>query len=319
MRSVEVRPIPEKESDYDQIEKEIDRIFREEIYYPLLRELKEPNKILNSANDLNGPILSSRVVYENGKFTGKFGSKFSKEMHRLGAKFNKRDGSWEIPIHKLSASTRAAIRESEDRFKKILKKIDRKLAGMLPDQVAQNVRLTELFDRQIFRVNREVNDSLKKIAVPVKLSDREAKKIAEEYTQNLQLYIKDFTEKEIVQLRKEMQQKVFRGTRYEDAVKIIEKSYGVSRRKAKFLARQETSLLMTSFKTERYKSAGIKKYRWRCVAGSKNHPVRPMHKIHDGKIFEYDKPPVTDEKGNRNNPGRDFNCRCIDVPIVEFL
>ena len=53
------------------------------------------------------------------------------------------------------------------------------------------------------------------------------------------------------------------------------------------------------------------------VVGSPNHPVREMHKALAGKVFSWDDPPITNEKGDRNNPGQDYGCRCYARPIVE--
>ena len=55
----------------------------------------------------------------------------------------------------------------------------------------------------------------------------------------------------------------------------IQKSYGVTANKAKFLARQETKLLTTTLKEVRYVDAGVTKYKWKSVTGTAAHPVRP--------------------------------------------
>ncbi len=119
-------------------------------------------------------------------------------------------------------------------------------------------------------------------------------------------------------LRMKVQENVLAGNRYEGLVSDITKSFNVTASKAKFLARQETKLMTTKLKEDRYKEAGISEYKWVCVTGSKNHPVRPMHKKNNGMIFSFDNPPTVDENGSRKNPGQDYNCRCMAVPIVRF-
>jgi SPP1 gp7 family putative phage head morphogenesis protein len=79
--------------------------------------------------------------------------------------------------------------------------------------------------------------------------------------------------------------------------------------------------MIAAYKKEKYTSAGVNKYKWRCVAGSPLHPVRPSHKALNGKIFSFDDPPITTMPGEpvrRNNPREDYGCRCHAVPIVEF-
>lgn len=159
---------------------------------------------------------------------------------------------------------------------------------------------------------------LSQIVISPKIEGDQAKEIAREYSENMKLSIKGWTDEKVKELRGLVQEKVMAGERYEGLAKIIQDSYGTTQSKAQFLARQETNLLTTQIKEQRYKAAGVTEYRWRCVSGSPNHPVRPLHKIHDNKIFSFDNPPIVDKKGNRKNPGEDYNCRCTAVPIVRF-
>ena len=92
----------------------------------------------------------------------------------------------------------------------------------------------------------------------------------------------------------------------------------MSQRKAKFLASQETRLLTSKLKEVRYKDVGIDEYIWQTVKGTPEHPVRPMHKKLNGTKQRFSSPPITNEKGQRNNPGEDYRCRCVARPIVKF-
>lgn len=320
----ELEPIKESSEYYEEIEKQIVKLFKEEIYLPLLAELGASQKVLqNSLEDVTDAIKSGRISFYRGHFKGRFSSSISKELKKIGAKWNRKQGSWQISQSSLPPDIRSAIAVSESRFKQVLKKIDDKLAQFLPEQFASKVSFEKYFDSALFKIDGAFKKTLKGISVATDLTDVARQKIAREYTQNLEKYIRDFADEEIINLRKEMQKQVFAGVRYEAAISTIKKSYGVSERKAKFLARQETSLMMAKFKESRYADVGIKEYYWMNVVGSPNHPVRPMHKAlgdasKKGKIFSFDNPPVTDEHGNRNNPGEDFNCRCYAKPIIRF-
>ena len=70
----------------------------------------------------------------------------------------------------------------------------------------------------------------------------------------------DFLVKEIKELRKLVAENVYKGNRANELEKIIVDRYGVSARKAKFLANQETSLLTSKYTQEKYRSAGVEKY-----------------------------------------------------------
>ncbi len=318
MRTKEIKPIPEKPSDYDHLEDIILKMFREEIYYPLLEELQVPKKtIINSSDVILAAIQSGLIYFSRGQFKGRFNAALSRELKRIGAKWDPKQVSWRIPLSSLSQDIRTAISASEFRFTQVLQKIDDRLAKQSA-KFADIVKIDQFFDKTLFKLDGEIKKSLKGIAISPELTDYQRKVISAEYTKNLNLYIQDFTKKETNELRKKMQERVLKGYRYEGVIKEIQKSYGVSHRKAKFLARQETSLMMTSFKQSRYTGAGVNQYRWHCVVGSAKHPVRPMHKIHDGKIYRFDQPPIVDLKGNRKNPGQDYNCRCVAIPLVKF-
>jgi SPP1 gp7 family putative phage head morphogenesis protein len=227
----------------------------------------------------------------------------------------------EIALTDLPIEVKAAISISEDRIKETLSKIDGALEKVAPQEIAKKISVKQIFERLIKKTDRSFRDSVRDIIVPPQLTDHARARIASEWEGNMQLWIKDFSEGEITKLRKNLQQSAFQGSRREGMLQTIQDSYDVSANKAKFLARQETSLLMSKFKEVRYADSGVQEYRWGCVAGTKSHPVRLWHKALEGKIFRWDDPPVTSKPGDpvrRNNPGEDFNCRCFARPIVHF-
>ncbi len=317
---VELAPIRETPELYDGIEAEIQRIFRDEIYKPFLKELL-PQKVAlqNALDDLLRAIQSGQIYFSRGEFKGRFNAQISRELKKLGARWNPKTKGWRIPLKDLPIEAVGTISTAEATFTLRLRKLDERITKLVPEQVAQQVKLENLFDTTLHEVDQKIRKTLKSVTIPPKLTTENRAKIAKEYTNNLQLYIQKFTEKEIVELRNRVHEKAMRGLRYEGIIKEIQDSYGVSMRKAKFLARQETSLLMTRFKQYRYEDAGINQYKWTCVIGSPNHPVRPMHEALNGKIFDWKNPPVTAKNGARNHPGQDYGCRCYAKPIVKFI
>lgn len=322
MKEIKLRPIKEATDDYERAEKAILELLRKELYIPIMQELGAPkNQLQNSIEDLNQAILSGRITFYRGAFKGRLSSSISRELRQLGAEWDRKQGQFKIPLRSLPQSVRATIQASESRMKAKLAGIDRKLSQLLPAKIADKLQVSKYFDTALWKVERDFQSSIKNITVGPQLTKEQSAKIADEWQTNMKLWVKDFTEKEISRLRKDVQASVFTGNRYESMISKIQKSYGVSANKAKFLARQETSLLMTKFKETRYRSAGVNEYKWGCVAGSKNHPVRASHKILEGKIFRWDNPPITTAPGEpvrKNNPGQDYNCRCFAQPIVRF-
>lgn len=319
---IELPPIKEASDEWDKLEKELRELWRRTLYVPLMKELGYSQKMLNSKRDENAladALRYGRITYYRGQFSGRFNAATSKELKRFGAKWDKRTGTFRLPQSSLPSELRALIAASDRQFRAKIADIDKKLAQILPDEIAEQLQSAKLFDTSLWKVDREFRKNVDKITVMPQLTKEQRQKIADEWGENMKLWVKDWTAEEIVKLRKQMQSTVFTGNRYESAVKTIQKSYGVSQNKAKFLARQETNLLMAKFKETRYIDAGIVEYKWGCVAGSKNHPVRPWHKALEGKVFRFDNPPITTKPGTpirRNNPGEDYNCRCFARPIV---
>lgn len=324
IKNLDLKPIKETTEDYEILERKIRALFRREIYIPLMKELGESNEALTNAASRFGvysAISSGRVQFNRGVFSGKFNATISKELRSLGARFDRSTGTYKIPLSELPYDLRSAISASESKFKQRLRTIDQKLAKILPEEIADRLKVEHIFDRSLWKVDKEFHKTIKGITVAPQLTDKGRKILAKEWTNNMKKYVQDFSKDEIKSLRADMQKTIFAGNRYESAVKTIQKSYGVSERKAKFLARQETGLLMAKFKQVRYQDAGVEWYKWGCVSGTKDHPVRPWHRSLEGKKFRWDDPPVTTEPGTptrRNNPGEDYNCRCFARPIVSF-
>lgn len=328
VKTVELRALTDNDKDYEAIERDIKRLFKEEIYLPIIREIGARPKILtNSVEDLLEAIRSGRIQFYRGTFSGRFNATISKELRALGARWERTTGTFKLPLSSLPVQVKMAISSSESNFRAKLRAVDRRLAQILPEKIADRIKLNEHFDSVLWKVEDQFSKSLKKIAIPPKLSPEQTKRLSEEYQNNMKLWIKDWTEKEIANLRKNVQASVFAGNRFDAVIKIIRDSHDVSINKARFLARQETRLLVTKFKQTRYEDAGVSEYRW----GISNNPIQPKgapyvkgmvrhdHGVLAGKVFAWNNPPVVDSNtGKRANPGQDYNCRCYAIPIVRF-
>lgn len=79
-------------------------------------------------------------------------------------------------------------------------------------------------------------------------------------------------------------------------------------KRAAFIARDQSSKLNATLTRARHEDLGVKKYMW---STSGDERVRDSHAELDGQIFSYDKPPAV------GNPGHDFNCRCVAIPVFD--
>lgn len=336
MTEIILNPIFETPEDYERLEEEITRYFREVVYEPLLSAIGAPARLENALTGklvlgamvsdmeyLAHAIQSGQIRFHRGQFKGAFSARVSRTLKALGAKWDRKQGSFAVPQNELPLELQQVIAVSESRFQRVAEKLTEKLndiqRSIRPvDETELMFDMAKLFDRSIFKVDTNIQKTLKNLTIQPTLSGPARARIAAEYSKSLMLPIQSFTKHETLELRQRIMEKAYSGHRYEAIVSEIQASYGVSQRKAKFLARQETNLLMAKFKQVRYQEAGSDEYIWGCVAGSANHPVRHFHRLNEGKRFRWSVGAPINERGERKNPGQDYNCRCFARPIVKF-
>lgn len=128
-------------------------------------------------------------------------------------------------------------------------------------------------------------------------------------SQNASL-IKSLPEQELERISGDIERGLQQGQRFTDIAKEIQKSYGITHRRAKLIARDQTTKLNASLTRLRQEEVGGTSYYWQT---SDDERVRPTHKANDGKLFYWDKPPKT------GHPGHDINCRCVAIMNFEGL
>lgn len=314
-----IPPIPLKDRYYVHIRSEVQRIFNELIYKKLNETIAASFPKLEIRNRINNPIYEAiqqgTIWYEGGQFWGAFNSRIGKAMREIGATYNARTKTYSLPLNKLPNDLSMANADAGIKYEKLRQALMLTLDNIdiasvnaisnIPDQYIQTIEL----------MNNDFVKAVKAISIPPQLTDAQTGIMAAEWGQNLDKYIKDWSAENIVELRSKIQSNAFGGRRPQELVNFIQHNYGVSQRKAEFLARQETSLLMAKFHEVRYKDIGIRRYRW---STSHDKKVRTDHNELNGEIFDFDSPPVVDHRtGRRANPGEDYNCRCVAIPIVE--
>nr|WP_304956407.1 minor capsid protein [uncultured Acetatifactor sp.] len=103
-----------------------------------------------------------------------------------------------------------------------------------------------------------------------------------------------------------------RGRRTTDIAKDIQLAYGVSRKKARFIARDQTAKLNGQIQRAQQMDAGIKEYIW---SDSGDERVRSSHRRLNGQKFSWEGDGPETDNGRCCHPGQDFNCRCIARPV----
>ena len=298
-----LKPFALKNSYWEQIEKEIAAIFDKLIFFFFFRDLKITPEIRNRKSPLIDALHSGAVYFQDGAFYGTFNSGISRELKAMGATYSRYYKRWTINPP-LPADISIAIADAASYGKQAQDKFIRTLDAINPDAIPTGA-LRDEYGRTIDMMNTDMDSIVKSISVPPQLTTAAKRLIAEEWSENLELYIKGWIKEDILKLRQTVQERTFSGLRAEGLAKILQKDREISKAKAKFLARQETSLLMSKFREQRFADAGVTKYRWSTSHDSR---VRESHRRLNGKIFFFSDPPVVDDKGNRANAGEDFGC-----------
>lgn len=121
-----------------------------------------------------------------------------------------------------------------------------------------------------------------------------------------------------LEIEGEVMRSIQSGRGMADLQPFLEKRYGITKRRAALIARDQTSKATTAINRARMQGLGVKKFKWLHSGGGKE--PRPLHKnVLNGNVYSMDDPPVIDDRtGERGFPGQLINCRCRMVPVIEF-
>jgi SPP1 gp7 family putative phage head morphogenesis protein len=309
---------------YETVEDQIEGIFYEIIFKPILEIIAQTSSQLNQGELLNDKetvireaLRSGSIQYSDGRISGKFNASVGRALRSLGFTFNARTRTYYsnpsiVPnwIKSEAGVYKQVAREAHEAIDKALRYTESAL-----DEIVDRMPID--YDWPFKQIEKRFTPIAESIEISPKLSDSAARKLKAEYSTNMKLYIKQWSEDAILDLRGIIQDNSTMGYRFDNLIDSIKNRYEVSKSKAKFLARQETALFMSNFRKQRFQEAGITHYKWSTAHDER---VRDDHKKLNGKIFSYDNPPIVDlHTGRRANPGEDFQCRCVDIPLLKPL
>lgn len=112
------------------------------------------------------------------------------------------------------------------------------------------------------------------------------------------------------------------GTRVETIADQIRERFGVSQSRGNLIARDQILKGNADLTVARCSEVGITRYRWstshdeRVRGNPSGKWPKGLHYALDGQIFEFANPPVVSLDGDRANPGTDYQCRCVAIPIL---
>lgn len=315
----ELKPIELNDYWERRIKSKINKFFIANLFAQITAKIQKSKKLYfnEKRSTLAQSFIDGKLQFANGIIKGQFNAALSRELKQLGLKFDSRIKGYKIDIKNLPFDVQSAIGQARINFQNMQRDIVNLFDNLNYQEALKELnfseeylRITNDIDKQFFKTTAKV------IGVSPEISEVSKLKIAEEYSNNLKLYIKDFLDKEVLELRKSVVSNTYSGYRAEYLQKVIKERYNVSERKAKFLARQETNLITAKYRESRYLDAGIEEYMWSSAGDGL---VREDHKELNGKVFRFDSPPIVNkETGKRANPSEDFNCRCKARPLVRI-
>lgn len=164
-------------------------------------------------------------------------------------------------------------------------------------------------------------ESLKKISggltINTKRLDVSTKTILKASVNENVLLIKSIGAEYTSNIQKMVMRSITTGNGLQDIIPALSKYEGISERKAKNIALDQTRKVYNSLNKGRLTKAGVKKFEWVHSGGGQK--PREEHIAMDGQIYDFDDPPVIDSKtGDRGIPGTAINCGCTFIPVVEF-
>ena len=327
------------EKYYKPIQAELENYFYNLYWKDILQLLKESERLYNSNSALISAIRKGLVHYESGVFSGKYNSAISKDLRKF-AKYDARSKTWKgIPPGNVTAAATIA----NERGKKLAMNIE-SLIAEIPSRVSAVVEsLKYSIDAPLFMMSDEAGKDLKSIGVSIDMTPELSDRLIEEYTTNQNINIKNWTTDQTIRLRKMIEKNALSGYNRLELQELISSEYGVSMAKAKFLARQETTLFTSTVRDERYSSAGITLVKWSTsqdarVVGNPSGLYPDPSKGHgdhfalNGKICKLNDPSVYADSiaaakagkwkskvsagmGNEH-AGKEYGCRCTYIPII---
>ncbi len=330
---IELNPINYNDKIINEFNKKINDLFINLIYKPLGDVLKNYdillNYVANSENDIMRAIEDGKIIFTSNGFQSnlpykKFPSLISKTLMNYGAKYNPRNKTFEITFFALPSKIQNTILQSTDKTNRLLQETTEVLNLATNadnfDKKFDNIKFEKTYEKILFDVKSQIAKNIeeKNIDIPIELTSEQEKQIVKNYTENLKLTIKNFTDKQILELREMVEENTKAGYRPEVLAKKIQERFTISKVKAEFLADQETRLLTTQYTMLTFTEGNIiDRFKW---GRSFSRIPDEYHQTLYDKLYRFDDLPIIDEKTQEKGlPGQRFNCKCRIIPVIEEL
>ncbi|HFW6576139.1 TPA: phage minor head protein [Campylobacter jejuni] len=93
---------------------------------------------------------------------------------------------------------------------------------------------------------------------------------------------------------------------------------GISNRRAKTIARDQTQKAVSGYTQARAQQLGFEYYQWVTAGDERVSTGKGGHRTLNGRIYKYSEPSaIVDSYGNKGHPSTRVNCRCTQVSIIQ--
>lgn len=150
--------------------------------------------------------------------------------------------------------------------------------------------------------------------VPFKMTAEMNNALQATITENVNL-ISSIPQQYLTQVETLVMQSVSRGRDLGTLTNELQQRYGITRRRAAFIALDQNNKATSTMQSARQRALGIHRGRWRHSHAGKE--PRPSHVKADGEAFDLDKGMFLD--GKWVMPGEEIGCRCTWESILPGL
>ena len=317
-----IKPLILDKQNIIAIANDINEYIKETFFSRLVNIYKEETKIDLYKNALSNLIIeaikSNKLYIENNYIKGNFNSKLIKELEKAGGKYRKNRGFY---FETLPLEVTNYINQNTYKVKQLYNRVDNLINNYL-ENINDSLKFLDInYNNTLDNYKKQLEVNLSKFSIKPVLSEYEDNYINNNYILDTKKSIKGFLELDLNQLRNKIKDYVLNdGYSYKYIADAIQHNYSLSQKRATFIARQESSLLLAEYNKAKMTKLGLNKYIWSTAKDEKvrHDPNGEDHKILDGQVFSYDNPPYVDKtRGIRANPGERFNCRCLSIPLIE--
>jgi len=257
------------------------------------------------------------IMPRGGVFPKNIERKYSKDLLRLmaGLAKNVRETFFESGmLSRVLSRAKQELNVRQDTFDEdiedLLRTLNLKVIGDLPDSAIE--RIAERHGLDVSQKSATIIKSQYKSVTGVDIFFNEPwlrPKLKTFTSSNVRL-IKGIRDEALKNLEGVIFRGVSRGQSLADIQKDVQKTLGVTKRRAKLIARDQTASLNGELTKLRQQEVGVTRYRWQTARDER---VRDEHVDNSGQFFEWSDPPST------GHPGEDINCRCIAIPVFSSI